>query len=298
MSEIITVSHSQLAEWRRCRFSWNLSYIGKWKPVSTSRALGFGSKVHQFLADYYQGQIDGELNALERHNRMLQTMLSSEHDFSNIEVIGQAAKLVERYIEEYALYEDAEFEPVAVEKHYVQELETPKGRPFNFELYFDLLFQHKPTGKLWMVDHKTHSSKPYSDIDVMMDPQLPAYAMVLREQMGVDIFGLMYNMLNSYDYKKPATADKLFKRQKTYRTPQELDSVLKEIGATVDDMLDNQDNHYRNLTRDCSWCKFQEPCLMSMKGMDIDTFMEDGYEKKGKRPSEGETNSDLSDYSL
>lgn len=117
-----------------------------------------------------------------------------------------------------------------------------------------------------------------------MDPQLPAYAMVMREKLGIDIFGLMYNMLNTYDYKSPPPPEKLFLRKRTYRTPEELDSVLKEIGATVDDMIDNAENPIRNLTRDCSWCEFQDPCLMSMKGMDIQPLMEDVFEQKGPRP--------------
>jgi len=106
----------------------------------------------------------------------------------------------------------------------------------------------------------------------------------MREHLGIDIFGLMYNMINTYDYKNPPSSDKLFLRKRTYRTPQELDSIMHEIGATVDDMIENQDNPIRNLNRDCSWCEFQDPCLMSMKGMDIEPLMEDVFEQKGPRP--------------
>lgn len=298
MSDIIRVSHSQLSEWRRCRFSWGLSYIGKWKPIKTAYPLRLGSIVHKMLANYYEGVIEGVTDAIGAHQDFLRVLANDLLNPDDLQAVAHAGKLVERYITEFAIYEDSSFIPVDVEKHYVTELETPKGRPFEFELYFDLLFMQKGNGKLWMVDHKTHNSRPFSDTDIMMDPQLPAYAMVMREKFGVEIFGLMYNMLNTYDYKNPAPSDKLFLRKKTYRTPEELDSTVKEIGATVDDIIDNQDNLLRNLTRDCSWCKFQDPCLMGMKGMDILPILEDGFQKKEPRPDAEEEASVPSRYSL
>lgn len=284
MSEILTVSHSKLSKWRRCRFAWNLSYVENWKPKVTAYPLRLGSEVHAFLEDYYRGVIEGEQDAIARLENFTRVRLANSSADDDLQIIANASALVKRYIVEFALFEDQGFIPVDVEKHYTVELETPKGRPYNFELYFDLLLLHQESGRLWMVDHKTHKSRPYSDTDIMMDPQLPAYAMVMREKLGIDIFGLMYNMLNTYDYKSPPPPEKLFLRKRTYRTPEELDSVLKEIGATVDDMIDNAENPIRNLTRDCSWCEFQDPCLMSMKGMDIQPLMEDVFEQKGPRP--------------
>jgi hypothetical protein len=285
MEDIPTFSHSQLQEWRKCKFSWNLSYVEKWQPKSKAYPLRLGSAVHSFLENYYKGVIEGVPDALAHHQTHLQDMVNSANLDDSIQVIANAAKLVERYITEFALFEDQGFIPVEVEKHYTVRLETPKGRPYNFELYFDLLFLHEESNKLWMVDHKTHNSRPFSDTDILMDPQLPAYAMAMREKMDVNIFGLMYNLLNTYDYKKPAPSNKLFDRKRTYRTPEELDAILKETGATVDDILENKDNHYRSLTRDCSWCKFQEPCLMAMKGMDVTPIMEELFEKKVRRPN-------------
>lgn len=286
MEDTIRVSHSKLQQWRRCRFAWNLSYVGKWEPIKTAYPLKLGSLIHELLEDYYRGVMDGERDSIQRLSNTVQEKSQSLEDQESLQALSQGSELVRRYIEEFAIYEDVEFLPVDVEKHYVVELETPKGRKYEFELYFDLLLMHKESRKLWMVDHKTHKSRPFSDIDIMMDPQLPAYAMVMREKLGIDIFGLVYNQINTYDYKNPAPADKLFSRKKTYRTPEELDTSVAEIGAVVDDMIENQDNPYRNLTRDCSWCKFQEPCLMDMKGMDMTPILETSFQQKKERPVE------------
>lgn len=293
MSDLIRVSHSQINEWDRCRFSYFLSYREKWRPKQKAYPLTLGSTVHTLLEDYYRGVMEDNRNLLERHRNKVQELSGSVADTDELQALSHAGSLVERYITDFAFYEDAGYEVVDVEKHYVVELTTPQGNPYEFELYFDLMLLHKQSQRLWIVDHKTHKSNPLNPTQIMMDRQLPSYALVMRELMGVDVFGMIYNMLNTYDYKKPPPPEKLFKREKTYRTPEELNSIMKEIGYAVDDILENRDNPRRSLTRDCSWCKFQEPCLMGMKGMNMKSILEENFEKKPERPKNDEQESNV-----
>lgn len=288
MSDLIRVSHSQLSQWDRCCFAWDLSYNGKWTPKQTAYPLTLGSMVHEFLEDYYRGQMDGVGDSLVRHQEKVAQRANSIGDSDELQALSQAATLVERYIAEFAVFEDANWRVIDVEKHYEVELETPKGRPFLFELYFDILWLDTVNDKIWLGDHKTHKSRPYTDNRVMMDNQLPAYAMALRELLGIDVFGVVYNMINTYDYKKPPPSDKLFLRKKSYRTQRELDSIMEEIGLAVDEIVDHEGKYRRSKTPDCDWCRFRDPCLMGTKGFDMLPILEENFEKKKGRPKSAE----------
>ena len=283
----IRVSYSQLQKWDRCRFAWWLSYEGKWTPKQKHDGLAIGSLVHEFLEHHYEGVKDGYRgNPVDRHVSYAQERASTV-DPELLTHYSTAVNLVRRYIAEYGPYEDSGYEVVGLEDHVVVELTTPKGRPYEYELYYDLLLRHESSGKIWLVDHKTHKSRPFTDAEVMMHPQLPSYAMALREK-GLDVFGIMINMLNTYPYKNPksATTDKLFTRIKSYRTPEELNAIIREIGYTVDDIIDNSNQPRRSLSRDCSWCEFRDPCLMNMKGASMLPILESSFEKKAPRPVE------------
>jgi len=273
--------------------AWNLSYVGKWEQKKKPQSLQMGSLVHDLLDDYYQGQIDGERDSLSRHRNKLTTLSQDLEDSEALQNLSFAGGLIHRYITEYALYEDAQYRPVASEQHYEVGMTTPEGRDYIFELYFDVLFEDRANGKLWMVDHKTHKSNKWTPTQIMMDPQLPSYAMALRELLDIPIFGMTYNMLNTYDYKKPPPVEKLFLRESTYRTPEELDNITLEIGHAVDDILENKDKVRRTLQRDCDRCRFQEPCLMGLKGMDMNLILEDNFKQKGGRPQVEESNLDI-----
>jgi hypothetical protein len=118
-----------------------------------------------------------------------------------------------------------------------------------------------------------------------MDSQMPMYCAALRAT-GRDVFGIIINMVNTYDYKKPQeqTPDKLFRREKTYRTAHELDSVLFHVGLSVERKWEAQTNPnwtpIRSLNKDCDRCAFQEPCLFEIKGIDAAPILRAKYAKK------------------
>lgn len=280
------ISHSQLQTWDRCKFSWHLNYEQGWTQKEKSNALTIGTLVHEFLEIYYAnvklGTVAEAWPAIRtRVNSKMQNPMQSLDD---IQCVNTAARLVEKYVHDFAPFQDKGLKIHEVEYHFVIPLISPKGRDFELQGYVDLLLEMN--GKYWIWDHKTANGKFWTPTECMMDSQMPTYAAALRTQ-GIDVFGIVINMLNTYQYKKwsEVTPEKLFRREKTYRTPAELDNILVEIGRSYDEMKDFQESGMparRSLKKDCSFCFFQDPCLMGIKGVDLNEYMSLNYRKKGE----------------
>lgn len=273
----LTISHSQLSTWNKCRFAYNLSYVQGWTKKEKEIYFRRGGEVHNILADYYSSFPHGKGDTSVVKN-WVQEALQRDVDY---ELIDQVQWLMTRYILDYSYFED-DFEVVEVEKEFTIDLETPKGRLVTLHGFLDLL--KKINGKYWLVDHKTSgSARFWTDDEIVMDSQLPTYQALLNRH-GYDIFGCEFNFLNTYEYKKrdEVSPEKLFKRARTYRTDIETQIILDEFALACDDILDNRHNVRRSLSKDCSRCQFFDPCHLSMKGMNIEELLPAGFKIKGQ----------------
>lgn len=264
MDEIPIVSHSQLTTLDRCSFAWDISYVKGWRPKERKRSLETGSMIHELLAVWYREQDERCVD--EAIEKWLET--ANTETFA-LQSAAHAAWLVKEYIQKFAPSHDR-FEIISVEEHFEIPLVTPKGREYHLQGYTDLVTRQE--GQIWLWDHKS-GAKFWNPTEVMMDSQMPLYAAAMRAQ-GRDVFGIVINMLNTYDYKdkSKATPDKLFRRELTYRTPEELNAILLNAGMMVDEIIDGPEIR-RSLRKDCSFCQFQEPCLLSLKGLPIEDIL-------------------------
>jgi len=272
----LTLSHSQLGVWNKCRMAYHLSYVQGWTKKDKEKYFQRGGEIHDILAEHYKGDPD----ALKK---WVQNALSSNLDY---ELVDQISWLMGRYFNDYAPYEDRDIEVLEVEKEFTIDVETPKGRIVTLHGFVDLV--KKVNGKLWLVDHKTSgSAKFWTENEIVMDSQLPTY-MGLMNRHGYNIFGCEFNFLNTYEYKKrnEVSPEKLFRRARTYRTEIEVDNILLEFGKAADDILDNRDNVRRSLSKDCSRCQFFDPCHLSLKGMKIEELLPAGFKLKGQENKE------------
>ena len=276
----IKVSHSELMSFDKCEFNWDLSYRQGWMKREKKSNLAIGTIYHECLNIHYKNLGQDTVSLVKDYLlRVTREWREEIHgtDLNNLQIGG---RLAIRFIEDWAGYADREYEIVDTEKYVEVELKTPKGRSYTLCGIIDGLFLHKESWKLWVVERKTvGQGKFWSDIEIIMDAQTPTYTAALRE-MGLDVFGILYDMANTYQYAKPQEQpiEKFFQRKKTYRTPVELDGFLTEMGRQVDDMIDKRENPEwiprRSLKRDCAGCFFQEPCLLSLKGVDIEPILE------------------------
>lgn len=285
--ERLIVSHSMLLGWDSCRFRWYLSYVEGWTPVKQKQVLDQGSIGHELIGIYYNSRIEHSSWPIDdpRHveavtRRVHEISVERDVDADLLKSLKTTLWLVKRYIEDFAPFNDLEWEPLEVERHFLIPLVTPKGREVNLQGYVDLILDHRQTRKLWVWDHK-FSTRFWSPQQVLMDAQLPTYVYGLR-RLGIPIYAFIVNQLNTYSYKDPAKVkvEQLFKREKSYRTDLELANFELEVGRMVDDMVDNFDEPRRSLTRSCSDCAFQNPCLLSMKGIPIRDVMEPEFKRK------------------
>jgi len=275
---MLVVSNSKIQNWQRCRKAWEFAWIKDLELKRKKETLETGTIVHGLLQKYYKGELDLQAEA---------SQLQFDDDPGNIEAkaSGIAFLLVSRYVKDFAPFEDAGYKVVATEYYFQVPLRTKNGIDFMLEGYCDLLVIDEH-GYLWLWDHKT-TSRFWTPLQVMMDAQTPTYAAALRT-LDKPIHGIIFNQLNTYEYKNylDVPPEKLFKRERTYRTPVELDAFLSNLYDIVDDMVENQHHITRSLNKDCAYCFFQNPCLLEMKGVDIKDTLEADYQKRKPRPFE------------
>lgn len=272
----LRISHSQLASWNRCRLQWWLGYVEKWTPRKIKSVLEVGTLGHDWLRKHYLGTLDIK----EELSKITFVIDDAEKDENRITTVALASNLITKYVNYYAPVADADWEVLEVEKHFEIPLKTPWGTPFILEGYVDLII--RLYGKIWVVDHKL-TSRFWTPIQAMMDSQTPIYAASLRH-LGVDVFGLIINQLNTYPYKKydEVPPEKLFKREESHRTVNEMDNIMLELYKQVEDIAANREKIRRNLSKDCDRCFFQDPCQLNLKGIPLAHVMSDDFVKKGR----------------
>lgn len=281
----LRISHSQLQTFDRCAFSWHITYEKELVPIDSKSYFDFGNVVHKLLQIYYDAHknrlaIDKCWDEVAEYAATQIALAGTNMDA--LSLYSRAIRLVRRYITEFAVHQDKGWTTLGVEYHFVIPLVSPGGIEYDLEGYIDWIAQD-PNGRIWITDHKTVGNKFWTETEVLMDPQIPFYEIGLRT-LGKNVFGIQYNMLNSYDYKDFESVDreKLFKRITSYRNPAELNGILEEMGLAVDQMAAVQQTNIRrrSLKRECSFCSHQELCLMDLKGLPIDDVLGARYKVK------------------
>ena len=287
-AEVPRISYSQLGVWNRCEHSWKWSYLEGWKPQEKKEYFERGTLIHELLQEHYNNWIPGEDTdtTLERLLGFLEARVLSLSNFQEVERYQRAGWLLRRWIESRTNIEwDHDAEILASEQELVIPLTTPGGLKYELIIVLDLLL--KRNGKIILRDFKSSEGRFLNQIQLMMDSQIPVYCAVLRS-VGYSVWGAEFGQFNTYDYKdkSKATADRLFKLDKTYRTPAELDSIFHQFGIAMEDILikkDSPDYEYRkSLSKDCNLCRFQEPCLQEIKGYDPQPILRSNFFKVEK----------------
>lgn len=291
----------------RCSFKWYLNYAEGWKPRQTYDYMELGVLVHGVLEAFYKAVQTKVLSPI--NNPDLSVEFIKDHFQTKVigtdvdyKLISQAMNMTTRYVRDYVPFNDMDLEPVVIEEAIEAEFVTPTGKPYIIVFIPDLIWRHTKSGKLWLVDHKTYKSTKWTTTQINMDPQFALYILGLR-QKGIDIYGVYLNGLNTYPYKHFDTepVDKLFTREPAYKTPVELENFAKQVGWQAEKAMKLTEYAQqgiappRSLRRDCDKCWFQEPCLMGLKGMDINVYLEATFYRKGSFINKPESELELSE---
>lgn len=286
------VSYSELDTGRQCPHKHQLSYKERWtQPKDETTAAGRGTLWHKVMDAHYTALKVGENPRFAVEQRM--------QDFrdagKNVDTIDLLMWMYEGYTEKWGL--DGDWEVLVVEYKTVVPLRyapTKTGRPgrmskFDLKMIIDLVVRDRSTGRIWIIDHKSHANLP-KQRELELDDQFGLYTWGLR-QLGHKIFGCIYNTarttrnkgdfqenLDEWHRKKAAgekagavpkqqTLDERYDRYLMNRTVPETDAAAQDALSTALNLYSKANRGERHTNSDtCRWkCDYTEACLLGRK---------------------------------
>lgn len=249
-----SISHSKLAEWRRCRQRFHWHYIDKiFPPSSVGQARGTAG--HVALASWHVDY--QEERALK--NAWLSWTSQGYREGEDWDILETS---LGRYFEWSR--ENDTFIIVKSEQKFVIEFEYPAN--IKFTGFIDGVVTED--NQTWLLENKFYKKMDNSTKD--MDMQVALY-LAAAGYLGYEAKGVIYNMVRVADTKIAVKEPVV--RQRVYRNPRGLGRVLDEALIQTAEMIDYEQKGgkpYRNPTKDCSWdCAFYSACLsMSDDGIE------------------------------
>ena len=195
---------------KRCRTLWNwTSKIREnLEPMQRVEALDFGTAMHRALELYYHPETWGQLDFMQSNARM--AFEDAVADVGLKVKIG-ALEFEERWLELRQLGQDMltfyfswapvrdNFTPRFVEVEF--EVPIPGLHEVVYQGRIDLIVEDE--FGYWLVDHKT--TQQFGGTEwLALDDQCSSYAWAIREQLGLEVRGVVYNELKKKAPKKPA----------------------------------------------------------------------------------------------
>ena len=310
-----TISQSQIKTWRRCQKQWQFRYIHKLRIRHASRALQFGSLMHQCLAEHYRKK-----DAIA----LLETLAKNDARYGHDQEIQHLYEAVEsNFIEYLSYWGDEEFEIETVEKQFELALSIDK-QEYIFNGFIDLVVSD--SGGYWLVEHKTGKS----DSGEMMryhDLQSALYHKAWNElHPDKPLKGTMWNYVTSYPLQPPKLlqSGKPSKAANQRTTPGLYEQTCEQCGVDVRDyahVIENLENkmssyfsritlpadpdlsetlfrelkisvkeidtarndpdktYVRTMDRHCAWCEFESLCHLELLTGEFEHAIRPDYKK-------------------
>jgi hypothetical protein len=289
MSDDDHVSYSRLRTFKRCRQQWYYRYVDKLEPKIRPSVVGIGDLAHRAIAQYYKKHDWREAKAQFEKQYPDQDDLFYEILEENWEVVQ---RMMPNYIE-YAEKEDKKWfqEHIHVEWEFevpiptVTSLRQGNWRPSKkmFRAIIDMLVRDQQKN-WWVWENKFIKQSPHNFEELEYDEQTFHYLWAVRETFrrpdvlklsGVKLEGVIFNLVRHKPPMKDPNTWVL--RDKTYRTPEQVDNIGLEIALQAADLrrcekaVEAKDDTaliYRNFFWGCRDCPYKQVCLSDFKGYD------------------------------
>jgi hypothetical protein len=159
------------------------------EPVQGSTALDFGTAIHAGLEAYYQPKTWGyhtqmQANALQGFLDSIRSTRCDAEDYEELKALGLG--MLDNYFA-WAPANDT-WKPVMVE----QEFEIPLLGKAVYQGRIDLIVQDDHG--YWILDHKTTATFGSTEW-LALDDQCSSYAWALKDELGLEVRGVIYNEL-------------------------------------------------------------------------------------------------------
>ena len=237
-----TLTYSSTSSFKNCRKKYQFSYIDKITPKQSPLYFTVGGAVHLGLELHYSG--NDYTTCIDAITSYMYEREPSSDDIDGMAKFEKALLLVQkmfsRYIEHYS---HEPFEIVEVEKEFTVPIINPETghASRNFQLMGKVDGIIKENGKYWILEHKTASTIDNNYIKALtMDTQSLCYLEAIQRDMGIQIQGILYNVLLK-DFPKPPKVLKSGKlstasNQKT--SPELFMESIDSLGLDKDDYID------------------------------------------------------------
>jgi hypothetical protein len=243
MERKLTVTYSQLADFRKCRLYWDLMYRQNLQPAEEKDYFAFGKAIHHALHYYYANDRNYK-KAIAGFDEVWNEYAKNFGAFTN----------EERYTLDYnrtmALYMLAEYDYLAqrVDNFDVEHCEKKVEYPLPNNDGTDSMFWLKgtidgiaidPKKRYWLLEFKTAGDMQDSWIE--LDEQATIYIWLAEKIFNIRIYGVIYTIMR----KKIPTEPKILKSGKMSKdkgqstSPYMIAKTIKEKGIE-DDMTDFQ----------------------------------------------------------
>lgn len=287
MSSVVVVSYSELAAFRQCPFKHKLAYIDRWTKDKREGALARGTLWHKCMEAHYRvimtwqnGLPDkepypGEDDRLQDTalTAVAQVIAKAMDDGTAEDEIDLIKWMYAGYVERYGL--DLQWQIVAVE-HPIQiplfDPDTGRKTRFRLKARLDLVVRDRQSGRLWILDHKTHKDMP-NQKDMDFEEQFGLYQAAMA-RVGHRVFGSIYSTARTYRLvKREMTLAERYDRVLLARTDAELNSILRDALRTARSAYSARNEHERHPdSGTCKWkCDYTEACLVGRKTTDART---------------------------
>lgn len=286
MTDLVTVSYSELDAFWQCPLKWRLGYAERWNKDEARPALDRGTVWHAMLQTHYElGRLGTPLEG--RVGPVLQTMASGGLGAEENELL---VWMYDGYCETFL--NDAEHDVLATEIRRTIPLPDPDNpsRPGQYALkvVIDNVTRQRRTGQLWAWDHKT--GKDFTALNRLeWRPQFPLYTWALRAAR-LDLWGFIVNHARTQRNKTPMTADQRFKRTFLLYNDRQLTDVAINAARTAAAMHDPDRIEYyasRDLQMGAcvSSCDFDGAHRLVQRGVpEVEALEGLGFRKGYERP--------------
>lgn len=204
---------SDVRTFLECRRKWNWSSPLKanLQPDRPYVPFFLGRGIHNALQEYYENGIVPQDTVDEFIHRELAGMTSQLES----EVVEEQRALMHAMLSHYQLWTqkqqgewaDSNLHFLSLETEFRTPLYSTTGRPSNKVFLagrFDGVVRNEQTGQIWLWETKTARSLSELISTLQNDMQAGAYILAAQQELGMEIAGVLYNIMRKKAPDKPA----------------------------------------------------------------------------------------------
>jgi hypothetical protein len=260
-----TVSFSEANTLSACEMKWHYRYVLDRDEGTKGKALSIGSLYHAGADAITRTRF-----VSRAHGYDVVTALAEEE---GIDPQGEAVETVLWLLDRYfVVYGDEPYGEYVGEERCELDLSVLPGNVSDPARDVTLVgiidgLKTDEDGHVWLVERKT-SGRPTDAMALAeISPQVTLYDVLAREVLGIEPYGIIVEVANTYRWKKEREPGESFSRRYFDRTEEQRALALDWIYTILDRryaLITGAERPIRNVGRDCLYCPFRMECLEGM----------------------------------